>query len=368
MIEVVSKDKDLREELMKISKRFDGGKLFAGANSGNGFVSFYDTITEDDDIKHIYILKGGPGTGKSSFMRLAGAYAQKKGLAVEKYSCSSDPDSLDAIVMGGKYAILDGTAPHMLDPKCPGAREEIIDLGAFWDSKKLSESYENIKKLSEGKSKSYSMAYRYPFAAKNIRDINCHIVLPFFREEKAVRSVKRLFSDIKCGGGFSIDVGNICSIGMKGKVRYDTYESFADKVYIVEDYFGCGGLFLRLLIKKANESDTPIRVSYDPIDVETPNAVFFANDRKAFVIADDKNEIYADVKINMKRFVDLSGISEIRNEYRFNSRLYEALVDSAIESLENAGKYHFELEKIYESCMDFASKEVFCKNFLEHLF
>ena len=352
---------------MKISKRFDGGKLFAGANSGGGFVSFYDTITSDEDIERIYILKGGPGTGKSSFMRDAVSLAVEKGLSAEKYNCSSDPDSLDAVVIGGRYAILDGTAPHTVDPKAPGAREEIIDLGAFWDPKKLQESYEKIKKLSDGKSKSYSMAYRYLSAAKNVRDINCHMVLPCFKEEKAIRAINRVFSDIKQGGGFSLDVGIICSVGMKGKVRYDTYERFADKVYLIEDRFGTASLYLRLLIKKAVETDTPVRVSYDPIDAESPNAVFFANDRKAFVVSDTQNEICADVKINMKRFIDLLGIAEIRSEYRLNKKLYEALVDSAIESLEKAGKYHFELEKIYEDCMDFASKEVFCKNFLEHL-
>ncbi len=352
---------------MKISKRFDGGELFAGANSGHGFVSFYDTITSDENIERIYILKGGPGTGKSSFMRDAVSLAVERGMTVEKYSCSSDPDSLDAVVIGEKYAILDGTAPHAVDPKNPGAREEIIDLGAFWDSEKLGANYKKIKKLTDSKSKGYSMAYRYLSAAKNVRDINCHMVLPYFKEEKARRAIARLFSDIKQGGGFSLDVGIICSVGMKGKVRYDTYERFADKVYLIEDYFGCASLYLRLLIKKALETDTPIRVSYDPIDVDSPNALFFLNDRKAFVIADTKNENYADAKINMKRFIDLVGISEIRSEYRFNSRLYEALIDSAIESLERAGKYHFELEKIYEDCMDFISKEVFCKNFLDHL-
>lgn len=352
---------------MLISKRFDGGSLFSGANSAKGFVSFYDTILSDQSIERIYILKGGPGTGKSRFMRDAASRAEKKGLSVENYNCSSDPDSLDAVVIGGKYAILDGTAPHAVDPSSCGAREEIINLGAFWDTEKLSENYEKIKALSKAKSKCYAMAYRYLSAAKSVFDINSVMVLPCFKKEKAERAVDRLFSSLKTGGGFSLDVGVICSVGMKGRVRYDTYEHFADKVYLIEEHYDTASLLLRAVVKKAEATDTPVRVSYDPINTEKVNAVFFPNDRKAFVISDGKDKLSGDVRINMRRFVDDDGIKKIRNEYRLNKKLSDALVDSALDSLKEAGKHHFELENIYISSMDFLSKEVFCNNLLDNL-
>ena len=353
---------------MKISKRFDGGALFAGANSCGGFVSFYDTILRDEDIERIYILKGGPGTGKSRFMREAAERAHSLGLTVEKYDCSSDPDSLDAVVLGGKYAILDGTSPHSVDPAIPGAREEIINLGVFWDAQKLTKSGDKIKQLSEGKAECYKKAYRYLSAYRSVCDINEKLTLPCFKEEKATCAVDRLFSEIKKGGGFELTVGMICSVGMKGRVRYDTYEHFADKVYIVDDVFETAPLYLRLLIKKAMATDTPVRVSYDPVCLERVNAVFFPNDRKAFVISDGNNDSFGDTRINMKRFTDSSELSKIRSEYRLNRKLACAFMDSAIESLEDAGKYHFELEDIYVSCMDFEAKEDFCKNFIDNLF
>ena len=46
----------------------DGG-FFAAANTGRGFVSYFDEIFFCDDIKQRYVIKGGPGTGKSSIMR-----------------------------------------------------------------------------------------------------------------------------------------------------------------------------------------------------------------------------------------------------------------------------------------------------------
>ena len=116
---------------------------------------------------------------------------------------------------------------------------------------------------------------------------------------------------------------------------------------------------LRLLVKKAGQTDTPVRVSYDPVDTERVNAVFFPNDKKAFIISCDENELFGDVRINMKRFVDIGGVRNIRSEYRLNSRLAKAFMDSALDSLAEAGNYHFELENIYAACMDFEEKEVF---------
>lgn len=352
---------------MLISKRFDGGSLFAGANSAKGFVSFYDTILSDENIERVYILKGGPGTGKSRFMKDAAQRAEERGISVERYFCSSDPDSLDAVVLGGKCAILDGTAPHTVDPSTSGAREEIVNLGAFWDAERLKDNCEKIKALSAAKSKCYAMAYRYLSAAMSVMDINAAIILPCFKKEKAERAIDRLFSSVKSGGGFSLDVGVVCSVGMKGKVRYDTYEHFADKLYVVEDCYDTAALFLRAVVKKAEATDTPIRVSYDPINTDKVNAVFFPNDKKAFVISDGSGSLCGDVRINMRRFVDDSGISKIRNEYRLNKKLSSALVDSALDSLKEAGKHHFELENIYISSMDFLAKEVFCNNILDNL-
>ena len=45
-----------------------GISLFAGANSAKGFYSFYRFLNRDDYQK-VFILKGSPGTGKSTLLR-----------------------------------------------------------------------------------------------------------------------------------------------------------------------------------------------------------------------------------------------------------------------------------------------------------
>ena len=67
-------------------------RWFLGANSAEGFRSLYEDFcrSEGDFLR---IIKGGPGCGKSSFMRHIGEAAEKKGLEVEYILCSGDPDS-----------------------------------------------------------------------------------------------------------------------------------------------------------------------------------------------------------------------------------------------------------------------------------
>ena len=110
-------------------------KYFFAANSGDGFVGFHEELLRT--AERVFIIKGGPGTGKSKFLREVATRAEDNEKKTVYYYCSSDPDSLDAITVDGRLLFIDGTSPHFVEPKLVGAKEEIINLGAFWDGAKL---------------------------------------------------------------------------------------------------------------------------------------------------------------------------------------------------------------------------------------
>ena len=84
--------------------------MFAGANTTEGFVSFFDEILKVNTNK-VFIIKGGPGVGKSTFMKKISQDLLEKGYTLECFNCSSDPASLDALAVPDlKVAIMDGTA------------------------------------------------------------------------------------------------------------------------------------------------------------------------------------------------------------------------------------------------------------------
>lgn len=97
----------------------------------DGFISCFDHLIDEPLLRRKLILKGGPGVGKSTFMRRVHAALCADGEQSTLYFCSGDPDSLDAVaVPQAGLLVLDGTAPHVVDPQIPGARDSIINLGA----------------------------------------------------------------------------------------------------------------------------------------------------------------------------------------------------------------------------------------------
>ena len=95
-----------------------GVKYFLGSNSAAGFFSLYDQLIDLEQARRVYILKGGPGCGKSTLMGMVGQNMEEMGTTVEYILCSGDPDSLDGVVFPELgVALVDGTAPQGSGPK-----------------------------------------------------------------------------------------------------------------------------------------------------------------------------------------------------------------------------------------------------------
>ncbi len=113
----------------------DQQTIFLGANSYRGFTSLYEEYIASLTPSCLYVLKGGAGCGKSTFMRRIGEKAEGEGKKVIYVLCSGDPDSLDGIILPELgTAFFDGTAPHVLEPPLVGSRGYYIDLSRFYRS------------------------------------------------------------------------------------------------------------------------------------------------------------------------------------------------------------------------------------------
>ncbi len=146
-------------------------KLFPGGNTSQGFFSYYDHIIAPDAARRIFVLKGGPGVGKSSLMRYIGETMRDHGFDVEFHCCSSDNGSLDGVCIPQiGVAMLDGTAPHVVDPKNPGAVDEIVHLGDFWDEGLLRQNKQAIMDCNRRVGRLFQMAYFSLREAKAIQD------------------------------------------------------------------------------------------------------------------------------------------------------------------------------------------------------
>ncbi|MGG0657461.1 PRK06851 family protein [Rummeliibacillus pycnus] len=132
---------------------------FAGGNTAKGFYSLFES--NFSVLEKVFLLKGGPGNGKSTLMKNIAVEFLEKGFDVEYIHCSSDSDSIDGIIFPGlKIGLVDGTAPHIIEPKVPGAVEEYINLGVAWDSQQLHAKKDEIIHLISEKEEGYKAAYQ----------------------------------------------------------------------------------------------------------------------------------------------------------------------------------------------------------------
>ena len=102
--------------------------FFLGTTTPAGFKGYFAPLRREPGMQ-LVLLKSGPGCGKSTLMKRLARAAQDKGEPIQRIHCASDPDSLDGVVfLRQKRAIIDATAPHVVEPEAPGADERVLSL------------------------------------------------------------------------------------------------------------------------------------------------------------------------------------------------------------------------------------------------
>ncbi len=342
---------------------------FAAVNSANGFQSYFDAVFAK--ATRLYIIKGGSGTGKSHLMRVIASEAESRGYAVEYYYCSSDPTSLDGIFIGGlEIGILDGTAPHTTDPIYPGIRDEIVNVGDFWDVAALGKKKARITELIDEKKALYAQAYRFLKGAAVMKSAYRETVLPYFKADKMAFAIARMMRGFDKGSG-QVQTLRLCeAISMNGAVAFDTLER-GRTLWFLRDRFGIADLFLAEVARAASAKSMPIAYSLSPLDpsqlrtlvLESENICITAVEDALIPQRQNKEKI-----INLDRFLDLDGISRHRARLRFCKKAADACLDEAYRVLHEIKQLHFQLEDCYIACMDFDKKEAYTRTLTARIF
>lgn len=344
---------------------------FAASNSTAGFISYYEEVFRASRIGHIWAVKGGPGTGKSRFLRDVSDSAIEQGWVCEYIYCSSDPDSLDAVILTREdregIALLDATAPHLFEPICPGAREDIVNLGQFWNSDDLSARRTEIEQLNREKSEAYRRAYRYLSGYGDLRINRDALVRPYIRRDKIAALAQKLVRELQDGEMYEAQPALIHSVGMRGEVGLDTYFHEAEEIYLLADCHGAAQYLMMELGKLVSQKKMRVRISHDPVEAEKIDGLFLCQSGIAFVVCPEEECDYPHHRIALRRFVDTPSMKRVRRELRATDRISRALRTEALDALEKVREVHFRLEDIYSGAMDFEAKEAFTKSFCQKL-
>ena len=330
----------------------DGCAYFAGANTAEGFRGLYDGIADERSLERVYVIKGGPGTGKSTLIRKAVGAAAKEGAASVMYFCGSDPYSLDCAVLDGRIAVLDGTAPHVRDMAYPGAASSLIDLSKFWDNGILENARDDILALSREKSACWESAYRWMRAAGAADEERSVHAEQCFDSAKADAYIGRLLKRLgrpEASESGRTEIRCTRAVTMRGRFYLPVFERLAEKVFAVSDAFGCAAPFMERLAGRLAAAGYDTAVSRLPVTGQI-DGIYLPVRRTAVVTEIPSGEFRP---IRMTRFVR-DGIADgVRGQMRLAARVEESCMEEACACLARASQSHFALEEIYKQAMDF---------------
>ena len=323
-------------------------RYFAAANTYHGFKSYFPIIFNPDEYDRIYVLKGGPGTGKSSFMRRFATDLTQKGCKTEEIYCSSDPRSLDGIIAiyrERKIAVIDGTAPHETDAKIPGAVDEIINLGVAWNSRWLTGERERISSTAKQKTEAYKSAYLSLTVAGTSSDAKRELLKNLYdvktSKAKAKTLAERVF-DGKCG----IDKTRLISAFCKqGLLRLKSVENSCKNVFSIRGNNYACLRFLGDLYHEFKTLGAKITVCPTPLDPSLIEAIALPETATCFVIENEGEAI--DVSDYLKND------ELVREKLKCLDECHALALRDAERWFSVASELHFTLEDIYKRAMDF---------------
>lgn len=346
------------------------GKLrefFPGGNTSYGFYSFYDFII-DKDATRIFVIKGGPGVGKSTFMKVIGQSMLEKGFDVEFHNCSSDNNSIDGVVIPAlKIALIDGTAPHIVDPKNPGAVDEIIHLGDYWDEKGLRASKAEVLQSNARVGRLFKIAYSSLKEAKVIHDEwESYITesMDFAPVNKITRYVaNEVFADVEPNYSRVAKARQLfgSAITPQGPVnKLDSILIDVENVYVLRGEPGTGkSTFIEKMLARAQEMGIDTEVYHCPLDPYKIDFLVIPKLKVAFINGTEPLKVdlskFTTTEIDFDQFLDSDTLDIYEKELEdCKERFWEAY-NRAIYYISEAKKVHDEMEEYYIPNMDFTA-------------
>ncbi len=333
--------------------------FFLGANSKRGFHSFYDNLIDLKEANTVYIIKGSPGCGKSSFMKKIKMCLTHCGYEVEDIWCSSDPESLDGIVIPKlKVAFVDGTAPHIVEPKYPLAVEKYINLGDFIDADKLRDRKREIITLTDKYREGYPRVYTLLKAAGAIEAELLNIALGGISIEKLRKKANGIISrELNSkGSGGAVKRRFLSSISSNGYATlFDTANALAEEIYVLDDNFGLGAFLLNPIAEAAISAGFDVYLAYSPLCPERLEHIIIPERRLAFVTSKKYSEYKGEYKrrVRIDAMIDTEYLREKKKKVSFSRKLMQSTLSEAYALLKELKLLHDDVEALYNPYVNF---------------
>ena len=350
----------------------DISHIFLGALCAEGFCSHYGELLQPNAPFTVYIVKGSSGSGKSTFFKKTARALSELGYPVTLIHCSFDPDSLDGVVCKSlRLALVDGTAPHTLDPVLTGTKHRVISFYEFADCEKLEVYAGEIETLLKRKGACMKRAQGLISPAASLYEQLYSTAGECLLSQKAADSFDRLARRLiprggtapRCAGVFA---SALTPQGCKTALQLGRAENTT--LYIINDANMCAasaGLtaVLNCALQRGQSAEVgrnPLcRSAVEYVALPELSLIFCANSFAADFCADNAKTI------NAARFYDQNALKARKNRIALYKQLISQMTAQAVAQLAQAKQLHNEIERRYSSCMDFKAQNKLCEQYIK---
>jgi hypothetical protein len=343
--------------------------FFLGANTVSGFCSLYAGFCRGEG-DYLRIVKGGPGTGKSGFMRAVAREAARRGHDVELVRCSGDPGSLDGVYIPSlRLGYADGTAPHVSEPGVFGVDGDYVNLGSFCRTPLSSSDAARAAALNAAYKARYARAYALLAAGGQIESALAPEAVPAETAERAAAVLRALVDRIAPPGG---EPGTLSrrfagAVSCEGFLADESYLELCKLVYVCEDGCGLAAGALAAARDEALARGRRVVEFLSPFDGGSTEAVLLPGLSAAFVRGAAQRG--AVKKVALDRLCGpLDEIKERRRRLRAARRERARCAEAACGLLAEAKALHDQLERVYRPYMDFPSLDAFTAKEIARVF
>jgi len=270
--------------------------FFLASNSPKGFFSKMEIFDKElPKDWNCNVIKGGPGCGKSTYMKKVANEIEDMGFDIEYIHCPSDPFSLDAIISHDlKTCYVDGTSPHVIDPVYPGISGKIINLGETRKVNKLSKNkiYDLDLKSKElrNQSQKYLIAFRSILSnsiEQNLKTIDTNLINKIFKE--ILNKIPKSNSPTKC----KKTIRMISAMGPEGLLFFNkNFENFEFLYEIQDDLNLTSDIIMRKILNKLEKNK--VIICLNPISFNEKIEALIFPELSFAIFAKNRWQVFSD--------------------------------------------------------------------------
>lgn len=343
--------------------------VFASSHTSQGFCTFIPELIQG--LERVYILKGAPGTGKSTFIRMIGEIMAELGFETEFWISAFDAVTPDGVYLPQlNRAVINGSLPESIDPRYPGVREILINLGDFCDAAELETYRQEIVVLVDEILSSREQVYKALKEAGRVKAEIRRLNAQFIDMEKLGQLTRQMSSEIleNQPGEKHYFAGVLTSEGFVDYVH--NLSQACQQRYIFTGPAGSGkSMVISEVARQAREQGYFLEYYHCGLEADSLAMVIIRNLQIALIEAREA-EIPAcpwDRVVDLGCCMEEAGNGKMKEGKSMQQRNLESLLLAAQQQLEKSAQHNKALKKIYASTMDFTRLDQLRKDILEEL-